>query len=534
MPGRAAALVILLLIPMVGFAVLVAEPSIDLEWEHQPSHFWLVLIVAVLNMILGLLTSEAAHQRDDARLFLVSMALLASSGFLALHALATPGVVLADPNAGFVIATPVGLLLASVFAAASAMDLDRRSADGLRAWRLRLRALLAVVIVGWAVASLLGLPPLDRVPEEERVVWVVLLLPLGIAAYTFAALRYLELYRRRHRPLPLAVAAAFVLLAEALVAVAFSRAWHASWWEWHVLMAVAFGAILIAARQEYRRERSFSGAFGGLYLERTLEHVDARHREALGELAAALRRGDSPDETAGKLRALGFTGDELTVLQDSARELSRVDGLLRHYVGPRLAEELHREPGFAELGGRERQITALFADLAGFTSFSEGRAAAEVIEMLNTYWESVVPVVVEEEGGLIERFAGDAVLAVFNALGDQPDHELRAARAAIAIRERTEPLRESREDWPRFRVGLNTGPAVVGNVGAGKQRSFAAIGETTNVAARLQSFAQPGQILIGPATYEAIGDHAVVDPVGPIELKGKSRPVDAYLLRSVK
>ena len=518
---------------MVGFAVLVAAPSLDLEWQHQPSHFWLILTVAALDMVLGLLTSEAAHQRDDARLFLVSMALLASSGFLALHAVATPGVVLAEPNAGFVIATPVGLLLASAFAAASGVDLNERSALRLRTRRLALRGLLAALLVGWAMASLFGLPPLDRAPEEERVGWVLLLLPIGVAAYAFAAVRYLELYRRRRRPLPLAVAVAFVLLAEALIAVAFSRAWHTSWWEWHVLMAVAFGAILVAARHEYRRDRTFSGAFGGLYLERTLEHVDDRHRQALGELAGALQRGEPPDRTAERLRTLGFSGTELAILQESARELSRVDGLLRRYVGPRLAEELHREPSFAELGGREREITALFADLAGFTSFSEDRGAAEVVEMLNTYWESVVPAVVEEEGGVIERFAGDAILAVFNALGDQPDHQRRAARAAIAIRDRSEPLRAGRDEWPRFRVGLNTGPAVVGNVGTGEQRSFAAIGETTNVAARLQSFAQPGQIIIGSATFRGIVDRAAVEPIGAVELRGKSRPVDAYVLRSI-
>jgi adenylate cyclase len=433
---------------MAGFALLIAAPSLDLEWEHRPSHFGLILAVAVLNMVLGLLTSEAAHQRDDARLFLVSMALLASSGFLALHALATPGVVLAEPNAGFTIATPVGLLLASVFAAASGIDLDRRLAPGPRGWRLALRAVLVTLLVGWAAASLSGLTPLARAPEEERVGWVLWLLPAGVAAY---ALRYLELYRVRRRPLPLAVAVAFVLLAEALVAVAFSRAWHTSWWEWHVLMAIAFGAILIASRREYRRERSFGGAFGGLYLERTLEHVDRRDRAALGELVAAVRDAEPLDQITDRLRGRGFTGDEVAILQRAARELSRVDGLLRRYVGPRLAEELHREPDFDRLGGRERQITALFADLAGFTTFSEDRNAAAVIEMLNSCWEAVVPAVVEEEGGLIERFAGDAILAVFNALGDQPDHELRAARAAIGIRERTEYLRAGRA------IGLGSG-----------------------------------------------------------------------------
>src|SRR5829696_4265026 len=115
---------------------------------------------------------------------------------------------------------------------------------------------------GWAVASMAGVPPLDRVIESERAPWLLVLVPFGVAAYAFAAWRYLRLYRARRRPLPLAVAGGFVLLAEALVAMAFGRAWRASWWEWHVLMAVAFATILVAARHEYRTAHSVSGAFG--------------------------------------------------------------------------------------------------------------------------------------------------------------------------------------------------------------------------------------------------------------------------------
>ena len=82
---------------------------------------------------------------------------------------------------------------------------------------------------------------------------------------------------------------AFVLLAEAMVAIAFGRSWHATWWEWHVLMAVAFGTILLAARAEYRHERSVTGAFGGVYLERTLEQIDRRDSDALRSLTDAIR-----------------------------------------------------------------------------------------------------------------------------------------------------------------------------------------------------------------------------------------------------
>ncbi len=534
-PPYVLVVVVSIVVPLAGLALLIGAPSTDLQWEHHPSHFWLVLTVAVLNAVLGLLVSEAAKQRDDVRLFLVSMVLLASAGFLALHALATPSVVLSGPNGGFALATPVGLLLASGFAALSAIEIDERREAVLRRWTSPMRIGLLVVLLAWAVASLAGVPPLDQVLEAERAPWLLTLVPFGVAAYAFAAWRYLGIYRARRRPLPLAVATAFVLLAEALIAIALSRAWRLSWWEWHVLMAVAFAAIVLAARHEYRQERSLPATFGGLYLERTLERLDARQSEALGELARADADG-SLEETTAVLRSQGYTGDEIAVLLGSARELSRMDGLLRTYVGPRLVERLGEEPALAELGGREREVSVLFADLAGFTAFAEGRPASEVVGMLNTYWGSVVPAVVDREGGLIERFAGDAVLAVFNALGDQPDHASRAMRAAMAIRDGSRRVRAG-DDWPTFRVGVNTGPAVIGNVGGGEQRSFAVIGDTTNVAARLQTISRPGHVVVARRTLDDVraspGVQVDVRPLGPTDLKGKAEPTEAFELLSI-
>jgi adenylate cyclase len=124
----------------------------------------------------------------------------------------------------------------------------------------------------------------------------------------------------------------------------------------------------------------------------------------------------------------------------------------------------------AELGGREADVTVLFADLAGFTSFSDGRSPMDVVEMLNAYWATAVPIITEREGGLIERFAGDAILVVFNALEDQPDHAIRAVRAARSIQRAIAETCNDHPDWPRFRIGINSGSAALGNVGAGAHR----------------------------------------------------------------
>jgi class 3 adenylate cyclase len=247
-------------------------------------------------------------------------------------------------------------------------------------------------------------------------------------------------------------------------------------------------------------------------------------------LVIAMREDTPLAPVLERLKVQGYGADEIAMLERSARELSRVDALLRRYVGPRLAERLEEEPSFSRLGGEEKDVTVLFADLEGFTSFSDGRPAGEVIEMVNAYWEAAVPIVVEQEGGLIERFAGDAIMAVFNALDDQPDHPIRAARAGIAMRDLTERIASEHPAWPRFRIGVNTGLVVIGNVGSTDHRSFAAIGDTTNVAARLQSAALAGQVLASASTVARLGVELVVRPAGSRSLKGKDDDVEVFEL----
>ncbi|HEX2423825.1 MAG TPA: hypothetical protein VHN56_11850, partial [Actinomycetota bacterium] len=176
--GRLTALGVLVAMPLVGLALLLSVPAYDVMWEHHPSHFWLVLTVAVVNVVLAVLTSEAAGQRNDARLFLVSLAMLSSAGFLALHALATPKVLLATPNEGFVIATPVGLVVAAFFAAASALpheEGETRLAPRTQRW---LRSALLIAIATWAVASFAQVELLSRTPGEEAPLILRLLSPV--------------------------------------------------------------------------------------------------------------------------------------------------------------------------------------------------------------------------------------------------------------------------------------------------------------------------------------------------------------------
>jgi adenylate cyclase len=432
-------------VPGVLWIAVLTMPTIDERWESHPAHFWLVLTAAVASVMLGYAVLVAARRRRDARLFLISLAFLASAAFLGLHALATPGVLLGK-NAGFELAPPVGLVVAAAFAAASSLELSARAADGvLRASHVLLGALVTLV-VAWAVVSLAELPPLDRpLAAEEVDGWQVGLAVAGVALYTAAAAGYLTLYRRRRDRFALSVAFAFGLLAEAMVVIVWARNWQVSWWEWHVLMLAAFVLIAAIARKEWHEER-----FSALYLDRTLSGA--------------------------------------------------------------------------------RDVSILLADLAGFTAFSEHREPAEVASMLNTYFETIVPLL-ESTGGEVHQIVGDEVMAIFNKQGDLPDHPSRAAHAALSLQAEAERVAATHPGWPRFRTGVNSGEVVAGVVGGSSgHRKHGVVGDTVNLAARLEAAAVPGTVVIGEATYRRLAAGAVAKRLPPFQVKGKRESVDAYEL----
>jgi class 3 adenylate cyclase len=698
-----------LILPLLGLWLLLAQPHFDVVLEHHGIHFGLVVGVAAVNVALGVRMSEVSRRRADARLFLVSLVFLSSAGFLLLHALATPQILLGGRNTGFTIATPVGLLLAAVFAAVSSLDLTPARAEAVLRRQALLRGGLGALMVAWAAISLLGLPPLDTpLAEEASRGPLTIMAVAGVALYSLAAVRYWLLYRRRPSVILIAILTAFALLAEAMVAVALARNWHASWWEWHLLMGFAFAFVYYSAHVQYAREGSWSSLFRGIYLQETVEQIRREHSAALEALVEAMQQpqgngrpvervvadlADRFDLTEGqaqvleqaaqalvaeraqieRLRALVAVGAEARVIVDerhllergveltgqalapdalrvglvegerlvfpssmraegwpeggpegaggealalwlagdgdegeqpagdggdpagasvrslepveetgdgggrlvlpltvkdrpagvldvrraeggfadrdrwllralasqlsigleNARLYRQLDGLFRQYMSPDVATALLADPTQAALGGDVGEVTVLFADLRGFTPFSEQTTPDRVVAMLNQYFGRAVPVLLAN-GGTVVQFVGDAVMALFNAPVRQPDHALRAARAALGMQSAIEAVAEREPDWPRFRVGVNTGPALIGNIGSSEFRNFTAIGDTVNLAARLEEVAEAGQVVLGPTTQDAIKHLAISRPLDPIEIRGKRDPVACWVLDGLK
>ena len=189
------------------------------------------------------------------------------------------------------------------------------------------------------------------------------------------------------------------------------------------------------------------------------------------------------------------------------------------------------------LGGENRDIAVLFVDIRGFTPLSESLEPEQVVEILNEYLNLTTNSIFKN-GGTLDKFIGDATMAVFNAPFDLDDYELRALRTAKDIVAGAKALEKScMERFGRkvtFGVGVNCGEAVVGNIGCDFRMDYTAIGDTVNTAARLESNAKPGQVLISETIYERVKYKGVkVEPIGEIPLKGKSKGVFVYQLTEI-
>ena len=438
-------------LPLVGLVSLLLRRQLDPAWDSPRLHFVLFLAVGGGAFTLAYLAGQAADRRGDARVFLLSLAFLSTGGFLAVHAIGTPGILLNDALPGFKLAIPAGMVIGAVFACWSAfVDVRPRFAPAAVRHRNLLRRLVFGAIAIWSLFSLAELPPLAGANGEGGGALLRVLAALGAVVYGASAIRYVVAFRGRMTLLPASVVACFVLVGEALVGSALvgERTWHASWWEWHALIVTAYLIILYAAHNQWREER-----FRQLYLPTTRE--------------------------------------------------------------------------------RMQEVSVLFADLVGSTTFAEQSSPQEVATMLSGYYGMATPLISKGFGGEVEKFIGDAIMATFNTRGDQPDHASRAARAALELQRGMRLLEEDHPEWPKLRVGVNSGEALVRELGGPGHVVYAVVGDTINVGSRLQGQAPIGGVLVGAGTYRRLSPDADVEPQPGLVVKGKQARVDAYILNAM-
>lgn len=235
-----------------------------------------------------------------------------------------------------------------------------------------------------------------------------------------------------------------------------------------------------------------------------------------------------PAELAARVEARLRTKREVDALR-LAEEYVRAT--FQRYVAPAVVDKLLNDPSAVSLGGTRRNITVLFADISGFTRLSEQLEPEHAMRILNNFLTLAGRAVLEQEGTL-DKFTGDAVMALFNAPLPQRDHPFHAVNAALTIRQRLAIFECSATADRRlhFKVGISSGEAVVGNAGMPDLMNYTAIGDTVNVAKRLEESAQPDQILLSEETFKAVQHKVRARTLGSVKVKGRQAPIQVYEL----
>jgi len=256
---------------------------------------------------------------------------------------------------------------------------------------------------------------------------------------------------------------------------------------------------------------------------------------ARGELS--LRVSCSPMLDAyQKARGVTIFFEDLTERRHLEAEQERIRQTFGRVVAPRVRDRLLADPRNLRLDGTQQIVTILFADLSGFTAYSEKIEPEIVFKVLNSYLSLAADAVLAEEGTL-DKFMGDAVLAIWNSPDEQADHALRAVRAAYNILRRSVEAHAGLPDplhHLTFRVGIATGPAIIGNVGTSDLFNYTAIGDTVNLAQRLQTTAERGEILMLKATYDIVQNAVRAEPLEPLSVRGREQPVQVYRFTGLK
>jgi class 3 adenylate cyclase len=256
----------------------------------------------------------------------------------------------------------------------------------------------------------------------------------------------------------------------------------------------------------------------------------------ISEAAQKIGRGDLNQTVAVASRdEIGRLGVAINEMIQGLREREFVKSTFKRYVAATVVEQILKDPERVKLGGERREMTVFFSDLAGFTPLSETMSPEALVTLINEYLDAMTEAIISEEG-TIDKYVGDAIVAFWNAPVDQPDNAVRACRAALKNRASLGKLHQS---WKArglplldMRIGINTGPMIVGNVGSSLQMGYTVMGDSVNLGSRLEGVNKVygTRILITEATRLAAGDAIVVREVDRLAVQGKKAAAVVYEL----
>ncbi|MCC6645116.1 MAG: adenylate/guanylate cyclase domain-containing protein [Polyangiaceae bacterium] len=241
-----------------------------------------------------------------------------------------------------------------------------------------------------------------------------------------------------------------------------------------------------------------------------------------------------PRDELGELGAdLGKMAHELEASEEKIAEEARLRGDLSRFLSKELVTQIVEGKHSLALGGARAQVTVLFADVVSFTPLAESRPPEEVVALLNELFSLLTEIVFRHQG-TVDKFIGDCLMAVWGAPVPAPDH---AARAVAAAEDMLRFLENAAATWEqkygvvvKLAIGINSGEAIVGNVGSDKRMEYTVIGDTVNIAARLEQIAAPNQVLVAGETARLAGDAFELVPVGARKLTGKVEEIEVYAL----
>jgi class 3 adenylate cyclase len=238
------------------------------------------------------------------------------------------------------------------------------------------------------------------------------------------------------------------------------------------------------------------------------------------------------------------TNDEVGDLTEAFNRMAKnlkekelVKNMFSKYLSPDIADYILNNPEELKLGGENRELTIMFADIRGFTSLSENFPPQDIVNLLNSYFTSMVDIIFEYKGTL-DKFLGDGLLAIFGAPVKYPNHAYNSVQAAVRMVKYIKRYNKNRVKWGyepiHIGIGINTGKAIIGNIGSKQRAEYTVIGDTVNTCSRIEGLTDKNEIYISQSTYELVKDDIIYEYIGKHKVKNKKNPIKIYRVIDLK